>query len=367
MSLFRRQLIGISPFHAADVNVSNAALGIGATTHRLAIKFFPPITTAIRNVDFRAAITGTVTGQNFTAEIQTDSSDVPSGTILGAATAAFAGPAGTGFLGLKALGANTGALTINTPCWLVIRWASGSSPDASNFLDVGTHNTLSTATGMSKCRKFNGTNWTTVPANTRSGLAVLECTDGSVYGFPIDSIQTQSGATDIFGANVQGIRIRFGAQFRPKGCVFRLLKTGVPSSLLCSLYEGSTLKTSGTLPQALISSTSNTWTSVHFDSPTLLAADTDIHVIFSQVAAGGDNSNDYDLYGLTVPAAYIGGVLPPNHRYVSGSNADPALLTASGVFLPFVGLFVDDPAADFDMSGAGGETFTGSVLNRGIN
>lgn len=363
MSLYRRSLLAVSPFHVADVGVSSAGLGIGLTTHKLAVKFFPPVGTAVSKVDLRVAKTGTITGQNFKMEIQSDNNDAPSGTVLGTATGEFAGPGANGFLGMQALGSNTGALSLNTAYWLVISWSSGSSPDAGNFLDLSVHNTLATPNGMSKCRKHNGTDWTTVTANARLGAAVFECTDGTTYGLAIDSSQTQSGQTDIHGSNRQGLRLRFGCAVRAVGAVFRLNKVGTPSSLVVELYEGSVLKTSGTLAAAWIASTSNTWTSVQFDPPVQVAANTDLSIVFRQSSDGGDDSNDYDLYGVDIPSGYLGTVQETTTRYVYGTGSDPAAFSADDTFHAFVGLFTDDTSSDL----AGSEGFTGTVINRGIH
>src|SRR5687768_804622 len=106
---------------------SNSTYRIDADAEAIAMKFYADRVSPITHLDMYLDIAGTVTGTNFSLSVETDSSDAPSGTVLGAASAAFAGPAVDGWVGAQALATATGALTLNAPYWVVLRRVSGTS------------------------------------------------------------------------------------------------------------------------------------------------------------------------------------------------------------------------------------------------
>src|SRR3989338_6017329 len=96
-----------------SITLTDTGMTIDANTEKLAYKYYPTTTSPITGIDLYLTPTGAVTGVNFQIQVETDSSDVPSGTVLGSATPEFAGPSVGGFIGLKTLAVNTGNLTLN--------------------------------------------------------------------------------------------------------------------------------------------------------------------------------------------------------------------------------------------------------------
>lgn len=154
-SFISLQPIGIGEWAFATIGSGSR---IDADTEQLAWKFYADRTSPITDIDAFVNITGTITDTNFLFEIQTDSSDTPSGVVLGAATAEWAGPAADGWTGLKALATNTGNLTVGTPYWLVLRRSSGASVSATDNIHF---HSSGFRFDRDKIRHHNGTNWTT--------------------------------------------------------------------------------------------------------------------------------------------------------------------------------------------------------------
>jgi hypothetical protein len=331
---------------------------IQSATHRVAAKFLAGSTSPITAVDLRLNIVGTVGSQQFVSEIQSDAGDQPSGTVLGAATAAWNPPAATGWTGSKALGAPTGDLVLNTPYWLVVRNVAGT-PDATNYVRMQHANVQ--VVHADKLRHFNGTDWTTVAAVSNSPIIVLTHADGGVAGYAFNANpDLTSGVTDVFGTNRQGVRYRFGSQVSWRGVVFDAAKAGTPSDLEVALYDGSTQKAVGTVLQAQYTTAFRR--GVVWFPATVIGAGHDCYVVFRQVGDAGTDANDFDLQGGTIlDPAYAASLHATQHRFVHGTGNDPLLYTVNNLFLPYVYPLIDDPAVDY------AQVFGGSRINYGIN
>jgi hypothetical protein len=342
----------VGPYSGLSFNaVSWGAAGdMNSCSERLGFKFTAPTTSPVSDVDWYMDVTGTVTGVNFNIRIETDSGDAPSGTVLGTATANFTGLAADGWTGLKALGTNTGNLTIGTPYWIVVSCASGTL-DASNYVrtfyfdaDIG-----------EKIRHHNGTNWTTTAALAgESAVVVVKHADTTFSGTAVTSTAAVNasdaavGATQIYSTNKQGLRVKFGSQVKLLGAIAAFNEPGTPGSLTLRVYEGSTEKASSPAygePQIYAGEPHV----VMLSSPVLLAADTFIYVIFEQ--SGVSSSNTYDIQGGTFNSSYRDAALPTNVDFVWGSGADPTAYTVTNNFVPRMQLLLSDPATEFDEGG----------------
>jgi hypothetical protein len=315
-----------------------------ADTEKIAMKFYARTTSPITHADMYLDVNGDVTGITFTLEIQTDSSDAPSGTPVGTATAAFAGPAADGFVGEKALASNTGALTVNTPYWLVLARSGGGSLSGSVWVQA--FRSINGQVNLDRIRHHNGTNWTTTTALSVMGLYVVKHSSGAYTGSPITVSGAASASTDIFGTNRQGLKLKFGSRQTLHGVRLRFTKTGSPSSLTVKVYEGTTERQSQVITAAEITTAADflCW----FTTPYEVSADANVYIIVQQTADGGDDSNDYDLRTATIHSAYIAAFAPTDWRFVSGTGDDPTALTVSTTQFPQVFPIVTDPAADFE-------------------
>ena len=325
-------IAGHIPFTALD-----------ASTEQLAFKYLATTTSPITDIDFYMDITGTVTGINFVVEVQTSSSDAPSGTVLGSASTAFSGLAADGWTGLKTLASNTGNLTFGTFYWIVVRVSSGS-PDGSNYIQVLYGNNVRTDLGL-KVRHYNGTDWTTTTAVFGIGSFVVKHADGTYSGFGSgdSGINASSSATDIYNTNKQGLKIKFGSPVKILGVRTILNIDGSPGTLTIRVYEGSTEKYSSPGYSAA-SMQDDTFSTFLFSSPVLLAADTNLYIIFEQ--SGVSNSNVYSLDGLDYVSTYKTTIMPTNWDFVYGSGSDPTTFTAETDWGPAIDLIIEDPASD---------------------
>ena len=312
---------------------------LDGTTKRVGFKFYALKAVTLTDIDFWLAKTGTPSAVNLTAQIETDSSGSPSGTLVGTATAAFAA-VGDGWQGTQALGSSA-ALTAFTPYWLVILVSSATTLDGTNYYQA---RQCQIRPNRDVIRQYNGTNWTTTATVSLAGVFALKDSAGAFYGVPLSSAVGNSARTDVFGTNRQGVRYSFGSQVRAVGASFIATKAGSPSALEVVLYEGSTEKASASLAAADISS--QAFTEFYFSSPVTLAANTNIYVVLRQASDGGTDAADYDLRAYTINATYVEALFPPDRRSVSGTGNDPTALTVNSDEAVGLALIVEDPAAD---------------------
>jgi len=336
-----------------SLSTTDVNLTMDADTEKLAVKYYPATTSPITDIDLYLTPTGSVTGVNFKIQVETNGADIPSDTVLGAATTEFAGPSAGGFIGLKTLVTNTGNLTPNTPVWIVLFRSSGASLDASNYIRMAR---MSVSFEYPKARHYNGTNWTTTSASAYSVCLVIKHADGTYVGMPISSnygYPTNGGY--IYGTNRNGIKIKFGSKVFLRGIQVVLYKTGTPNSLVVSVFEGSTLKYSETILQTSILSA--TGIPMYFTSPILLASNTDIYITLKQESDGGNSSNYYRSYIYDIASVnYIECLCSPNLRFIYGTGDDPTLYNIETTEVPNINPIIDDPAIDLDEGASGGNS-----------
>jgi hypothetical protein len=322
------------------------------TTQKLGIQYFPSTTSPITHVDFRQNVAGgTPASETYKIGVFADSGRAPDdATQLGTYTSGFVGVNTDGWVGMKALGTNTGNLTLNKPVWIVIEYVSGSDPTTNKIQlqYVGAY------PNREYMRHHNGTNWTTTTAVNGSAYYCVTHADGTFSGMPITGIVTVSGLNDIYvntgTVQTQGIRFMCGSQVKVIGVGYLLTKTGSPNDLTWTVYEGDTSKYSQTETAANVITT--TYSTCYFSSPVLLAADTYIYILATQT--GTSTSNDYTLHAATADASYIDAVLPPNIRMVSGNGTTPSELTVSTTKVPICFPIIADTTTDLDQAASGG-------------
>lgn len=341
----------------ANPNVISTMI-MDANGEELAVKYYPPTTSPITQIDFFLTVVGTGSSVNLRVRVESDSSDAPSGSVLGAASAEFAGPASSGFTGAQSLASDTGTLTLNTPVWLIIYRSSGTSlSGALSFQLNGTTNITMLGQG-DVVRVYTGASWTGTAAGTTVCRVIVTHQDGTISGTPVTgNIGNPSGVTAIYSTNRQGIRFKSGSQIMVRGVMLALTKTGSPSALEVLVYE-STTSQYGTTTVPAASIITNRYTPVFFSSPILLAADTNLYVVCRQTSDGGDASNNYAFRGSPITSGYVAAMEATDVRFVSGTGDDPTALTASTAFVPHLWPLLDDAAADLDMTGG-----TGSIFN----
>lgn len=337
-----------------SITAAGATMRMDADGEMLACKFYADRTTAITGIDWNLVVGGTVTDTNFTVEVNADSSDTPSGTPLGAASAEFAGPAATGYVGLQTF-TSTGALTLNAAYWAVIKRTSGGSLSGTDFLELRRQNITY---NREKLRHHNGTNWTTDSAVNNACLITFQHADSSYSGTPITANSSASSATNIGSSSaVQGVRFKYGSQIKVLGARFSLTKTSSPGAARFTVYEGDTSKYNDSLAAAELAT--NDTSIVWFTSPVLLAPDTNLYIIID-CPSGCDGSNNYDLRTNACTGTYIGSLLPTDLRFVSGTAGNPSTLSVSTTECPTLSPIIEDPAADFDFSSSGRRSIIGS-------
>lgn len=347
-----RYLLGPMPPVAEWIDVSvSGPMRIDGDTERFAAKLWPQTTSPITHVDFRIDTNGAVSGINWVMEIQSDNGDVPSGTVLGAATAEFTVSA-DGWTGSKALASNTGALTVGQPIWLVFRRSSGDSTSATVWIQPYR---LPVTSLVEKLRHFNGTNWTTTTFTPSPGTCVLTHADSSYTGFPMTSGDANpSLATDVYDTNKQGLRFQVGARMLLSAVNVRFLKVGTPDPLVVTVAQPAISKTqSFTFAQNLVDNLKNNFLPF---TPVIVYPGVDAYVILSQqdVTGAGDSSNYYRVrMGLLETAAqpYLGAVASLRWRLVYGTSSDFTLLTVSGGDVPMMSLVVQSFESHLQASG----------------
>jgi hypothetical protein len=336
---------------AWSMNALASAYRIDAASEQAAASFIAPATMTVTDVACYLNVTGTVTDATYTLEIQTDSSGAPSGTTVGAATTAFAGPAASGYLAEKALGSSA-SLTINTVYWLVLKLVTTGSTSASNYVVMSDLGSVFRP-NQEKRAHHNGTSWDQNAAGV--GVIVLKDNSGAYYGYPTTADVNRSAQTDIFGSNRQGMKFTAGAKTTLRGVGVRLQKSGTPNDLLITVYEGSTSKYTQTLAAASLST--NAYTVVWFTSPIQIASDTACYITFDQSAAGGTDANDYDIHTYAANSTFLGAALPTGVRFLAGTTADPTGLTVVTTEIPVIVPIIDDMAVDLDETAGAGTTY----------
>jgi hypothetical protein len=324
---------------------------LNAANEAVGFKFWPTSTSPITHVCFWCDISGTMTGITYAARIETNSGDAPSGSVLGAATAAIAAPAADGWVAETALGTATGNLTLNTPYWLIIADGGGTAPDTSNYTVFGLNNSPASFGG--RARHHNGTNWTTTTAGSGDGIMYVKHQDGTYDGIvTATGTGTKSAAATISGTTRMGMRGQFAQAQKISTFACKLDKATSPSDLDITLYIGDTL--TETVTRAAAEIIANQWVSVVFSEVTIPAA-TYFYVMLHQNSDGGDGSNNYSVYASTFVTS-----TSSLWKLVYGTSETPSSLTVSTTEWPtaFVG--------GNGLSGAGGAV-PAAGFNTGFN
>lgn len=320
---------------------------IDGATKRVAFKFKTGGAITITAINARFAVTGSPVA-NLIAQIETDSSDTPSGVLVGTATAAFAGPVASGWTGEKALGSSA-SLSANTSYWLVIKVDAVTTLDASNLWTAqrssnvrinGEKVKASADSGVTYPTSFNG-----------SGCIILVAT-GVYYGYPIDASIARSAQNDIFSTNRQGLRFKLGAPATLLGFLTRLNVAGTPSTLLVKVFTGDTESATYQTTIALADIETGIDTVIAFAGGASLPAGTYIYIILSQTADGGTDANDYDLYTWAINSSYVSAVEPTDWRFVAGASNTPSSLTVVTGELPYLFPILTDPATEITSTGS---------------
>ena len=324
-----------------------------ADGEELAIKYYPPTTSPITAINWFLTVVGTGSSVTLATRVESDSSDAPSGSVLGSASSGFSGPASSNWTTAQSLASNTGTLTLNTPVWVILARTGGSSLSGSlSFQLNGTTNVNSLATGDVE-RLFTAASWTGTAVQQVIARVVITHADGTISGNPSTGNQgNPAGVTAIYSTNRQGLRFKAGAQVKIFGVMIELTKTGSPSALEVLVYE-STTSQYGTQSVPAASIVTNRATPIFFSSPIFLAANTNLYVVFRQASNGGDASNNYTFRGMPMTSADIDAIMAPDTRFVSGTGDDPTALTVSTTFAPRLFPLVDDTATDIYAPGGG--------------
>lgn len=294
---------------------NSSAITIQSATQKIAIRFRATSTEAVSIVNVRLGTTGTVSGMNWKMGIFTDNSGVP-GAILGGYTAEFSFSGG-GWVGEKSLATNTGALTLNSAYWLVVEHSSGTVPDASNYIALVTVG-AQIDESVEICRKYNGTDWTTIASINNFSLFYAISTPNSYY-YGNGYANGSNPGTDIFGVNRQGIRFKVGTWTRFTGIGIDLIKTGSPNDLVITVYEDSVPKYSETIPAATI--TSGREIAIAFGSSVFIKPNSTVDIVLKQSSDGGTDANDYDLE----TRSYLLSNVVDNDYYVTTGTGDTPL------------------------------------------
>ena len=317
---------------------------IQGATQKMAIKFYATSANALVGADVNLKGTGTLTGISVKFDIETDSSDAPSGTILGAVSGT-ATPAAGGFTGLLTFGSNTGALTLNTPYWLVVSDGGGTAPTSSNYYQLQYSST--TQVIGNRERDYNGTNWTTVTPTFGDAVYILKDTAGNYYGFPATATAVAS-TTHLYTTTREGVKWRMGAASTIIGVRARVTFAGSPSPLaLCLMTGGSGGAVIDYVELPAANLVDNNTVTFMFPASHTLSAGTYYYLIAHQDAGGGGNvcqdagggtsSNYYALTDNIWSATYYPAGSAVNFVGVSGTSTDPGSLstiTNSPVIVP---------------------------------
>lgn len=333
-------------------NASN--IFIQAATNKIAYKFYAQTTSPIDAFDVIFTCVGSMTGITLRGHIETDASDAPSGTTVGTETSSFSAPANGVWKGIQTLAADTGALTINAPYWLVITDGGGTAPTASNYPQAKTSGVFNGG----RTKRFDGTVWGT--ANTGDGLFILRHTNGAYVGSPFTASQASS-TTLLYGTTKEGVRFTAGATATLRGVNLKLGITGSPTgNFEIDLKTGSDTTPLATISIPLSSLITGQTYTFSFATPQTLTAGQSYYLIAHQASDGGSASNYYMLYASALNSTYASaagmGSGSTAFTRVSGTSTDPSALTVSQTSLPMLLPLIGSLSAD--LSGGGGSAGT---------
>ena len=309
--------------HSGTIQESFAAtpgMTIQGTTEKIGAKFYAKDTQAFTSVGLYLGVSGTLTGINWKYDVETDNADQPSGTLAGTATAEFTLSA----TGLTLQSISTGALSLNTPYWIVMYYSSGTAPTGSNYVSL--YGSSAEVSG-GRCRHYNGSDWTTTTPYTRDPDFIAQLTDGTYFGLASTGLFGQSAHTAIYGTNRQGVRWKYGGSHVVDSVGIYMTVGGTPNPLEISLYAGDTLQETLVIPAAsIVTLTTNRY---RFVSAHTIPANTYAYIILHQQSDGGNTGNFYKTEANTVNATYSPYTAMNSFASVYGTSVTPSGLTVS--------------------------------------
>jgi hypothetical protein len=289
-----------------------STMRVDATGEKIAFRYIPQITSPIESVNIRLGVTGT-TAKVRVGVFASAGGYPDNSTQLGGYSTEIT--PSTGWTGLQALSSNTGDLTVGNNYWIVLDNDTGTVSDT-NYFEFQKLQTAS-STAQTVCRVYTSSSWTGSAIQPAEVLAIVKHVNGQYFGLHSTAAWNRStAATDIYGANFQGLKCRVGSKSTVLGAWVYLNKAGTPNDLVLTLYEGTTSRATKTLAQADIATGS--WNLLLLTTPYEIPADTDHYLIFSQ--SGISDSNDYDIYTLLTDSTYISAMMSSNYRFVCGTD-----------------------------------------------
>ena len=320
--LMAGQMVGnISYFFLAATSMT-----VQGNTQKIAAKFMVTSACTMNTVDIYLGITGTTTGITIKASIQTDSSDAPSGTIVGTQTAAFNCPASSGWTGSQSLPSTQPALTANTWYWLVLEDGGGTAPTGSNFYQFTNMGGTGGRFNRGKARQYNGTNWTTTAAYNGDCSWILADTNGVYNGVPYEGSFVNETSTPIYGTQRLGIKFRAGGRCQVYGAAFYIVVSGgggPPSGLDVTLYQGSTVLETVTISEAYVATGSGSSLEVFFSQTYQITPGTDYYIGLHQNGGTGDASHYYISGKVPINPTYVSCSMPPGWDSLKGTSTNP--------------------------------------------
>lgn len=342
-------------FYVGGSEATSSNCVIDGATEKVAMKFWPSMAATVTHVDAYMVWTGDCSGITYTLQIETDSGGAPSGSVVGAATSAFAGQNATsqwcgGGTNPIALGSSAN-LSLNTWYWLVMSVASGT-PDSTH--KVAVRRIANDSIHGELCRHYNGSDWTTTTLDSAMGLICIKDTGGTLCAGASGQFAAPIGVTAIYSTNRQGVRFTYGSQITLGGIALYLYYTGTPNSLVVKVYESDTQRISQTITLANIAN--GAVRSLLFTTPYTFPSDAVITVLLSQESDGGDSSNNYRIAtkayknnnyaALSQSSGYWG--------FVAGTGDTPSTYTINADQFAFMQPLIDLPESGFDCAASGG-------------
>lgn len=342
--------IALLPVHSLTPTVlnSNTTLLIDADGEEFAIKHYPKSTSPITEVDLLLGLTGTLATTDFKIRIESDNADYPSGSVLGAATAAF-NVSANGWTGLKALVTNTGTLTLNTPVWIVCYRSGGGSVSGTNYISArGVSNYINQIT-MVRGRYYASGAWNASASTFGRASYIVKHDDGTYDGVPVDGATvTDPGSTSyrIYSTMRQSFCFKVGSPVTLTGIDLTLAKTGSPSNLEVLLYRGDSLQLTETITASSIITT--VLFTIDFSSAIKISPGENIYIVLRQASDGGNSSNYYSFRSQPYNSTYKSVLVPPDFAYLQGTGDTPSGYSEITGYLPLVTPVIFNPATAFE-------------------
>jgi hypothetical protein len=344
--LLLAQRVPLAPFGANGLVAPTTPTGmyLQAATDKLGLKFYSKSTAPIDYCDIYFTVTGSGSGVTQKCQIEADGTNAPNdASVLGSASEAFAMTAG--WSGPQSLAADTGALTLGAPYWLVIIDGGGTPPSGSYY---PTARTCTNGSGGGAIRRYT-TSW---GAGTGGDpVFILHHTDGTLEGLPYSGALTSS--LSLYGTAAAGIRFQVGAQATLQSITVRTSITGTPDGAFdVDLMVGGSATPVATISIPLASVVNNITTTFPLPAPQTLTAGTPYYLVAHQ-HSGGTNAKCYGLQSVPINATYAAATgMGTAFSYVSGTVGDPANLTVSNTYMPILAPNIWSIAAD--LTGTGG-------------